>query len=179
MHNTGGTRCSHHYDISVRFTADQATHFNHRSITHYHCTLIIINICSFHAVLQQTNSVKNPMNKLQGERKSKPVNKLHSKEIWTQVCQDVQSFTLFLFFGNSGVSNKSKFHLKQVYPTMIAYSTALKSYLNIFHLADLIFNLRFYRTLNFILTLPMSKCKNPKKKNHQEAHGPHCSPEEQ
>lgn len=120
-----------------------------------------------------TNSVKNPMNKLQCERKSKPVNKLHSKQIWTQVCQDVQSFTLFLFFGNSGVSNKSKFHLKQVYPTMIAYSTALKSYLNIFHLADLIFNLRFYRTLNFISTLPMSKCKPPppKKKNTKRPMG--------
>lgn len=38
--------------------------------------------------------------------------------------------------------------------------------LNIFHLADLIFNLRFYRTLNFIL----SKCKNPKKNKRPIGH---------
>lgn len=49
---------------------------------------------------------------------------------------------------------------------MIAYSTALNPYLNIFHLADLIFNLRFYRTLNFIL----SKCKNPKKNKRPIGH---------
>lgn len=72
----------------------------------------------------------------------------------------------FLFFGNSGVSNKSKFHLKQVFHMMIAYSTVLNPYLNIFHLADLIFNLRFYRTLNFIL----SKCKNPKKNKRPIGH---------
>lgn len=49
---------------------------------------------------------------------------------------------------------------------MIAYSTVLNPYLNIFHLADLIFNLRFYRTLNFIL----SKCKNPKKNKRPIGH---------
>lgn len=49
---------------------------------------------------------------------------------------------------------------------IIAYSTALNPYLNIFHLADLIFNLRFYRTLNFIL----SKCKNPKKNKRPIGH---------
>lgn len=116
-----------------------------------------------------------------------PTNKQHEKIQWTSFNLNEQanqwtSYTVrkyehkivkmsshslcFLFFGNSGVSNKSKFHLKQVFHMMIAYSTTLNPYLNIFHLADLIFNLRFYRTLNFIL----SKCKNPKKNKRPIGH---------